>query len=273
MKKVILFTAAVSVFLAAGAVATKATAAPLPEMESVSEPARKSMDVKVGLGVAAIPDYEGSKDYTAAPIPFVSLVEKSGMSAELLGNVLRVNVVPSNTWRFGPLVRYRAERDAVENEQVDRMVKVDDAIEVGGFAGFDMNNWSLKVDVTHDTSGTYNGTLGGVSLGYTWLANPWRFTLSGSTTIADNKYMQTYFGVTNANRGGAQFANNTYSLGGGVKDVGATFLAGYKINDRWGVTGALRYTVLVDDAADSPLVEEVGSESQVLFGVLATYSF
>jgi len=271
MKRVVLFTAAVSVFLAAGAVATKATAAPIPELESVSEPARKSMDVKVGLGVAAIPDYEGSKDYTAAPIPFVSFVEKSGMSAELLGNVLRVNVVPSNTWRFGPLVRYRAERDDVENERVDVMKKVDDAIEVGGFAGFDINNWSLKVDVAHDTSGTYNGTVGGISLGYTWLANPWRFTLSGLSTFADDRYMQTYFGVDAANKGNSGLRD--YSLGGGVKDVGASFLAGYKIDDRWGVIGALRYTVIVGDAADSPLVQDEGSEGQVLFGVLATYSF
>jgi len=271
MKKVILCTAAVSVFLTAGVLATRATAAPLPELEGVSEPARKSMDVKVGLGVAAIPDYEGSKDYTAAPIPFVSLVGKSGMSAELLGNVLRVNVVPSNTWRFGPLLRYRAERDDVENERVDRMQKVDDAMELGGFAGFDINNWSFKVDVTHDTSGTYNGTLAGVSLGYTWLANPWRFTLSGSSTFADDRYMSTYFGVDAGNRGASGLPD--YSLGGGVKDVGAAFIAGYRINEKWGVTGALRYTLLVGDAADSPLVKDEGSESQVLFGVLATYSF
>jgi len=35
----------------------------------------------------------------------------------------------------------------------------------------------------------------------------------------------------------------------------------------------LRYTLIVGDAADSPLVKDEGSEGQVLFGVLATYSF
>jgi len=271
MRKGILFAAAVSVYLASGAPVTKVSAATIAEIESVTEPARKSMALKVGLGVAAVPDYEGSKDYKAAPVPYISLVDNSGMSAELLGNVLRVNVIPSNTWRFGPLVRYRAERDDVDNDQVDRMQKVDSAIEMGGFAGIDYNNWSFKVDVTHDTSGTYNGTLGGISLGYTWLANPWRFTLSGSTTIADNRYMTTYFGVNNSNKGTSGFTN--YSLGGGVKDVGASLIAGYRIDNHWGLTSALRYTLLVGDAADSPLVNDAGSDSQVVFGVLATYSF
>jgi len=269
MKKLILFTAAVTAFLASGV--SVPLAATVPEFEVVTEPAKKSMEYKVGLGVAAVPDYEGSQDYKAAPIPFISIVGKSGMSAELLGNVLRVNVIPSNTWRLGPLLRYRAERDDVENERVDRMQKVDDATELGGFAGFDLHNWSFKVDVTHDTSGTYDGTVGGVSLGYTWLANPWKFTLNASSTFADDRYMSTYFGVSAADS--ARSGLPTYSLGGGVKDVGAAFIAGYRINEKWGVMCALRYTQLVGDAADSPLVKDEGSEGQGMLGVLATYSF
>jgi len=271
MKRWILFVTAVSVFLTLEVNVIKASAATVSEFEVVSEPAKERMAYKVGLGVAALPDYEGSEDYTIAPIPFISIVGKSGMSAELLGNVLRVNVIPSNTWRFGPLLRYRVERDDVDNGQVDRMKDVDAAIELGGYAGFDINNWSLKIDVAGDTSGTHNGIVGGISLGYTWLFNPWRLTLSGSSTFADNKYMQTYFGVDSVDS--ARSGLSSYSPGGGIKDVGAALIAGYKFNENWGLTSALRYTLLVEDAADSPLVDGVGSESQVLLGVLATYSF
>jgi len=260
--------AVIAVVLTAGI----SSAATISEFEAVAEPTEKNLAFKVGLGLATAPDYEGSKDYEAVAVPFASIVSKSGMSAELIGNVLRANVVPSNTWRFGPLVRYRAERNDVNNDKVDKMEKVDAATELGAYAGFDINHWSLKVDLTHDTSGVYNGTLAGISLGYTWLmAKRCTLTLNGSTSIADDRYMSTYFGVNAANKGTSGLSN--YSLGGGVKDVGATVIGGHKFNDKWGVLAALRYTLIVGDAADSPLVKDEGSEGQVLFGVLATYSF
>jgi len=267
MKRVMVRVAALWMLLGASGT----LAAQIPEFEGVKEPQKKVSALTVGLGVAAVPDYEGSQDYTAAPILYFSYKAMNGMSAELLGNVLRANVIPSDTWRFGPELRYRAERKDVENEKVDRMKEVDAATELGAYAGFDMNNWSLKLDATHDTSGVYNGTVGGISLGYTWLANPWKVTLSAATTFADDRYMRAYFGVTPADA--ARSGLRRWEPGGGVKDVGATCIAGYRINQNWGVTGALRYTQLLDDAADSPLVDDEGSASQVLFGVMATYSF
>ena len=268
MNKGFLCSTAIAVVLTAGIV----SAATISEFEGVTEPAEKDLSFKVGLGIATAPDYEGSKDYEAVAVPFASIVSKSGMSAELLGNVLRANVIPSNTWRFGPLLRYRAERDDVKNDKVDKMKKVDAATELGAYAGINLDNWNFRVDVTHDTSGTYNGTLAGFSLGYTWMiAKPTKLTLSGLMSIADDRYMSTYFGVNAADS--ARSGLDRYSLGGGVKDVGAAVIAGHNFNDQWGVMGALRYTQLVGDAADSPVVKDEGSEGQVLFGVMVTYSF
>ena len=268
MKKSLLFTTAIAVCMTAGI----AAAATISQFEAVTEPTEKNLSFKVGLGVAMAPEYEGSEDYEAVAVPLASIVAKNGMSAELIGNVLRANVIPSNTWRFGPLVRYRAERNDVTNDRVDNMKKVDAATELGVYAGFDINHWNFKVDVTHDTSGVYNGTLAGISLGYTWMmARQCTLTLNGLMSIADDRYMSTYFGVNSANRGTSGFSN--YSPDGGIKDLGAALIGGHKFNDQWGLIAALRYTHLVNDADDSPLVQDEGSEGQVLFGVLATYSF
>ena len=267
MREKILCAAVILVILTAGL----ASAAAVPELDSVVEPPEKKMAVKAGLGVAAVPDYEGSKDYKGVPIPFVSVVASSGMSAELLGNVLRANIIPGGSWQFGPLLRFRGERNDVDNDQVDSMEKVDSALEAGGYAGFKLGGWGMRIDVAHDTSGTYNGTVGNLSLGYTWLLERWRLTLSGLASAADDRYMQTYFGVNAANRGSSTLPN--YSLGGGFKDAGGSLLASYKLDDRWGLLGLLRCTVLLGDAADSPLVKDEGSESQVILGILATYSF
>lgn len=268
MKRGILLTAALAVCMTAGI----ASAATISEFEGIAEPTEKNIAFKVGLGLATAPDYEGSKDYEAVAVPFASIVAKNGMSAELIGNVLRASVIPSKEWHFGPLLRYRAERNDVENDQVDRMDKVDAAIEMGAYAGFDINHWNFKVDLTHDASGVYNGTLAGVSLGYTWLtARQCTLTLNASVSFADAKYMETYFGVNSGNRGHSSL--DSFNPSAGVKDVGATAIFGHKFNEKWGVTSALRYTRLVNDAADSPLVSDEGSENQILFGVLGTYSF
>jgi len=43
--------------------------------------------------------------------------------------------------------------------------------------------------------------------------------------------------------------------------------------DNWGVTGILGLKQLIGDAKDSPVVDQEGSESQLFFGVMATYRF
>ncbi|MEM9442430.1 MAG: MipA/OmpV family protein [Pseudomonadota bacterium] len=42
---------------------------------------------------------------------------------------------------------------------------------------------------------------------------------------------------------------------------------------RWGLTGILSYKRLIDDAADSPIVDDVGNANQIFGGAALTYSF
>jgi len=271
MKKLGILTAAILVFLTFVVPCKALAATSIAELEGVTEPTQKDWAWKAGLGVASVPDYEGSEDYTAAPIPLVSVVSKSGLSVEWLGNVLRANVLPSNTWRFGPMLRYRAERDDVDNDRVDKMKKVDAATELGAYAGFNLNNWIIRVDIAQDVSDAHDGLLVGASIGYTWHANPLKFTLMGMTSYADEDYMSTYFSVSAADSDDSGLRR--YDADSGFKDVGAQFMIGYELTENWGITGALRYTRLLGDAADSPLVEDEGDENQLLLGLLVSYSF
>lgn len=271
MKRLGILTASILVFLTFLIPCEILAATSIAELEGVTEPTQKDLAWKVGLGVAAVPDYEGSEDYTAAPIPLVSVVGKSGWSVEWLGNVLRANILPSNTWRFGPLVRYRPERDDVENDRVDRMQDVDAATELGAYAGFNINNWIFRVDVAQDVSDAHEGLVAGASFGYMWKTNPWKFTLMGLTSYASDDYMSTYFSVSAADS--AASGLRQYEADSGFKDVGAQFTAEYQLTKNWGVTGALRYTKLLGDAADSPLVDDEGNSNQLLVGLLVSYSF
>jgi outer membrane protein len=241
------------------------------ELETGAESESKGSVVSLGLGAASVPDYEGSEDYRPVPLILAKFVDPSGWYVELLGNTLRANLVPSPVWRLGPVIRYRAERSDVDNRRVDRMEDVDAAIELGGFAGFEIYNFSFKVEAAKDVADGHDGLLVGVTGGYTWLMAPWRVTLSGFTTYADDNYMSTYFGVTS--RDSARSGIRTFNADAGFKDTGGTLVGMYRFTEHWGVTLAARYARLIGDAANSPLVDGKGNENQFLVGALGSYSF
>ncbi len=57
----------------------------------------------LGLGAAAVPDYEGSEDYKAAPLP-IARVQKGYQYGLLFGTRISSNLIPHPNWRAGPLV-------------------------------------------------------------------------------------------------------------------------------------------------------------------------
>jgi outer membrane scaffolding protein for murein synthesis (MipA/OmpV family) len=84
-------------------------------------PGAQAADFSIGGGIGVVPDYEGSSDYELVPVPAGDAKFDNGMYVKLLGLNLRANLIPSKFWRLGPVYNYRAERDDVENDQVDDM--------------------------------------------------------------------------------------------------------------------------------------------------------
>ena len=62
--------------------------------------------IALGLGVGAGPDYEGSDDYQAVPIPYVNIMWSNHMSINLLGNKAKINLIPSPIWKAGVVGEY-----------------------------------------------------------------------------------------------------------------------------------------------------------------------
>ncbi|MDA9761886.1 MipA/OmpV family protein [Desulfobacterales bacterium] len=98
-------------------------------------PAAQAADVSVGGGIGFAPDYEGSKDYKAVPVPVADVKFDNKMFIKLFGLNLRANLLPNKMWQLGPVVNYRGERKDVENNAVDDMKDVDGTSELGIFGG------------------------------------------------------------------------------------------------------------------------------------------
>jgi outer membrane protein len=229
-----------------------------------------AMEHKIGLGAGVIPDYEGSEDSQGVPLLMLKGNYDSGRSFSLLGNNLRVNLVPSKTYSFGPVLNYRMNRDDVDNDRVDTMKDVDAAVEAGVFGGIDINSLLLGAELLADVSDEHDGMLAQISAGYRWQAAPGLvITPKVFTTYADDDYMDTYFGVNSGNRGTSGLPN--YAADSGLKDVGFTLGIDYNPWEHWGITGYLAYSALLNDAKDSPIVDDEGDDKQMSFGVMGTY--
>jgi outer membrane scaffolding protein for murein synthesis (MipA/OmpV family) len=235
-------------------------------------PGAQAADVSVGGGIGFKPDYEGSEDYEAVPVPFVNVNFNHGMYIKLLGLNLRANLIPEKTWSLGPVYNYRAERDDVDNSAVDDMKKVSDANELGGFGGFTINNWFVSLEFLTDVGEAHDGWYSKLKGGYNWIiSNSWALSIGASTTYADEDYMQTYFGVTAEDS--ARSGLDRYNADSGIKDVGLDLGLNWMITQNWSAKGIASYTQLVGDADDgSPVVDE-GSESQFFGAALIVYTF
>jgi len=232
----------------------------------------------LAAGAAAVPDYEGSKDYEAEPL-IVGRLGYDSYYLELQGLELRANLSSLSRWEFGPLVGLRSGRDDVENDRVDALRDIDDTVEVGAFVKVSLyqlihptDELAFGVDVKTAVSDDGDGTT--VSLGPTYRFSALerlRLGLGISATIADSDYFDTYFGIdgVDASRSGL----SPYDADGGLKDIGISLNANYQMTDHWGVTGFACYTQLVGDAADSPIVDDEGSAGQGVIGVSISFRF
>jgi hypothetical protein len=134
----------------------------------VEEVKKREPAWSVGAGVGMVPDYEGSEDYKGVPLLFARAGWNSGQYVQFFGNMLKANLIAGNTWSVGPLARYRGKRDDdVDNNKVKRMREIDEAIELGGFVGYMIDNWHVSFLVAQDVSDAHDGMVATLEAGYT----------------------------------------------------------------------------------------------------------
>jgi outer membrane scaffolding protein for murein synthesis (MipA/OmpV family) len=241
------------------------------------EPATDGDDwtVMIGAGALYAPDYEGSKDYEVLPFPFISIDYKDILylrGPEIGANLLRVSPADDLKFSVGPVARYRRDRPEKRNAALAGLGKVDAAIELGGRARMDVGPAWVELSATKDVADGHDGMVGVAAGGVDFdLSQSLSLSLSASTSWADDKYMQSYFGVTQAQATASGLP--VYAADKGIKDVGASVGVRYWLGDRWMVSATGGYTRLLNDAKDAPLVRLRGSPDQWQGGIFLAYRF
>lgn len=233
--------------------------------------------VAVGAGFGA--DYEGSDDYEFIPVG-MAMVSWQGYNAQLLGPSLKIDVVPSENFDFGPTLSYGGGRDdGVEDDKVKLLREIDEALEVGFFAEYTFANSanpryqvSVGLEAATDVNDGHDGSVFSASLDYECpVFGDLIWSLGTSATYADDNYMEAYFTIDADNT--ARSGLSRFDAEGGFKDVGLSTSLSQNFAERWNVRAMLEYTRLLGDAADSPVVKERGSENQLFGCVTIGYAF
>jgi outer membrane scaffolding protein for murein synthesis (MipA/OmpV family) len=259
-----------------------ALAQPASTGDAVVDPADtgpgQGLNFTLGAGAGIAPDYEGSDDYELVPLWNLRIANLYHPSTfvQVIGPRLRSNFLPSDHWRLGLAGQFIKERDDVENDQVDDLEKVDASVMLGVLAGYDFladrqQHLMLEVEARQDVAND-NGFLASVRGRYGRpLTENWRFDALVGSTWASEDYMSSYFGIDGADA--ARSGLDQFGADEGFKDVSFGGALTYRLFERLSVSALANYTRLMEDAEDSPIVDDVGDENQFFGGALVNYRF
>ncbi len=238
-----------------------------------------AIDFTLGLGPAVAPDYQGSNDYELVPVwqLVASDLYHPATNVTVIGPRLRSNLVPHPQLKAGISGLFIGKRDDVSDKRVDNLQSTDAAVMLGGIVGWDFLpqpevGLIAGLDAVYDVAND-NGALVSPHVRYANALPGSPFSIGGElfTTWASDNYMTEQFGIDAANA--ARSGLPQFDADEGFLDVGLRAAVNYRFTDHWSTTLLGQYSRLLNDAADSPIVDERGNENQFLVGLTLNYRF
>ncbi|ODS01121.1 hypothetical protein AUC68_12135 [Methyloceanibacter methanicus] len=225
----------------------------------------------LGIGAAAVvqPKYEGSNEVEVIPIPVilpqfvVREEDQNTVLTEVRNRVafrglddIRIRVLGGDVFQVGAVTGYITDREQSDGDLLRGLGDVTGGLVLGAYSAFTFGAFTFDAAYLDKLTGDSAGPQ--YRLG---IETQRRLTDRASvgirvgTTFASAEFMQTYFGVTKNQSRKSKAGLPVYTTDGGIKDVFIAVGGTYDISDRWVLKGGVRYGRLLDEAADSPVVE------------------
>ncbi|MCE9523666.1 MAG: MipA/OmpV family protein [Alphaproteobacteria bacterium] len=236
------------------------------------EAAQKNWSVIVGAGGLYAPDYEGSDDYELRVLPNVR-IEYAGWLSASVPEGLKISLLNEDGFKAGVLAGYRFGRDDDDNLALAGWGDIDGALDLGAFAEYKFDAIRVALDVRHGVSDDNLGTVATLSARYALRVAGAMVSVGPQVRWADDDYTQTYFGISASQAAVSVLGYSPYSADGGIKDYGLGATVMVPLGGAWSVTGLVSVSRLTGDAADSPIVADQGSETQISAGAFVGYRF
>jgi len=215
---------------------------------------------QVSLGAASSlrPRYDGAADYRVLFGPSIDIRYRDSFFASS-GEGLGWNALRGQNWRAGIAMSYNlGRREKDDSQNLSGMGRIDWSPEAKLFAEYAVSKafpLVFRVDARRSLGGA-NGWIGDVGLympmpgsseKFFWFAGP-------NVTLADSRYMQTWFGVNPQQA--ARTGYPAFNAGAGVQSVSFGVSAVWFLDKHWFLTGDTVARELVGDARNSPLTRK-----------------
>lgn len=232
------------------------------------EPASAGSDwsLVVGAGGLYAPEYEGSADFKASPLPAIIFTYGDWLTIDPSG--ISATVFEHEGFSLAGKVGYEMGRDEDDGNRLKGLGDIDFAATVGAKAAYKWQAFEFYVQLDRTIGGSESlvGTFGAE---YTAPVTERLFLSAGiSGTVADDRHMQSYFGVTAAQSVASGLSE--FKAEAALKRVDFSASATYMVTENWLLRGEAGVGVLLGDAADSPIVEK---ELQPSFMAILGYKF
>ena len=230
---------------------------------------------QVGGFVFVTPKFEGSKSYDVLGFPFVAPAGfgQGGSTVDVRGaDDVRYRLIQRNGFEAGPLAGWRFSRDEDDDARLAGLGDIDGGLVVGAYGGYRAGPWFFSASYHHQVTGDDDtGGLIRLAIDHTWRPAPhWQLVTSIGTAYASSDYMQTYFGVSAAQAATSLAGLAPFDASAGFKDVSIGATASIDLDPRWTLYLTGRYSRLIGDAADSPVIE---TENAFFGGAGLSYKF
>ncbi|MDO8418557.1 MAG: MipA/OmpV family protein [Rubrivivax sp.] len=224
------------------------------------------------IGVIATyrPEYQGATERTVKLKPVVFLrygrftVSSGGGSfgTKRAGDIARglsLSLLDSDRVRVSLGLRYDGGRSEAESGALAGLGDIPPTLRARIAAAWRLEGpWRLGVNWNVDAFGRGGGSYGELNGGWESEVSPgWVLTLGGSLSVAGDRYMQTYYGVSEEQA--ARTTYPVYSPSSGLREV--VFAAGlrHQLSQEWILVGGVGLSRLLGPAAASPLtIDPVG---------------
>jgi outer membrane scaffolding protein for murein synthesis (MipA/OmpV family) len=223
----------------------------------------KEWDVTLGAAVIYGPKFEGSDEFEALPVPFVSASFGDHVHVGVGG--LRVDMYESNGFKFSVKGGAEFGRDEGDSDQLRGLGDVDTGAVIGGLAGYEVGPFEFTAAVDKTIGGS-DGLIGTFGAKASHMYDQFLLSAGASVTWADDNHMDSYFSVNAAQSARTGGRLDVFDAEAGFKRVDMEVSAMYLLSENWTIMGQVGVGLLLEDAADSPIVQDEVQPS-VMLGV------
>lgn len=228
---------------------------------SQPESSEKDWDVTIGFGAFHEPISPGLSETETQPIPYFDIYYKNSffLNWDGLGAYLYRSQAedPEDAFKISAIIDYDDGREEKDYKSyLEGMGNIESSMEGKLKAEGELGPTEFTFSVSKGLSSDgHNGIHSELQFNFDFpIGRRSIIEIGPFVHYADKDYMQSYYGVTEAQASASQFTE--YTPSGGIDQVAVEIVYRSQLTEHWQLLGLLEYGVLMGDAKDSPITEK-----------------